>query len=105
MAFDFEQAKEEISHPIPADVKGHYLEREKQLRAKKRAGGEEVEEGDDDEQRVEAIPASDAMSAIRVANTPLRLKTSSAASRICACWSGEPTASVRRSSTACCSFR
>jgi hypothetical protein len=44
VAFDFEQAKEKISHPIPSDVKGHYLEREKELRAKKRAAGEEQDD-------------------------------------------------------------
>lgn len=37
--FDFEQAKARIPHPIPEDVKGHYLEREKQ----RRAAGEEEE--------------------------------------------------------------
>jgi hypothetical protein len=35
--FDFEQAKEKIKHPIPADVKGKYLEVEKKLREEKAA--------------------------------------------------------------------
>lgn len=39
--FDFEQAKARIPHPIPEDVKGHYLELEKQRRE---AGEEEEEE-------------------------------------------------------------
>jgi hypothetical protein len=30
--FDFEAAKKEIEHPIPEDVKGHYLELEKKAR-------------------------------------------------------------------------
>lgn len=34
VGFDFEQAKEKIAHPIPEDVKGHYLE----LLEKKKAG-------------------------------------------------------------------
>jgi len=44
--FDYEKAKEKIAHPIPEDVKGHYLEKEKELRAAKKAGGGG---GDDDE--------------------------------------------------------
>jgi hypothetical protein len=31
--FDFEQAKARIAHPIPEDVKGRYVEREKELKA------------------------------------------------------------------------
>jgi hypothetical protein len=31
--FDFEQAKQRIAHPIPEDVKGRYVEREKALKA------------------------------------------------------------------------
>ena len=38
--FDFEKRKEEIAHAIPAEVKGKYLEVEKQLKAEKRAAGE-----------------------------------------------------------------
>ena len=36
VGFDYEQAKEEIAHPIPEDVKGHYLEL---VKKKKAAGG------------------------------------------------------------------
>lgn len=32
--FDFEQARQRIAHPIPEDVKGHYLELEKAAKAK-----------------------------------------------------------------------
>ena len=42
--FDFEQAKEEIAHPIPEDVKGRYLELEKQKKAKKKGRGQAEEE-------------------------------------------------------------
>jgi hypothetical protein len=45
--FDFEKRKEEIAHPIPADVKGRYIEIEKKLKAEKRAAGEAEEEGED----------------------------------------------------------
>jgi len=38
--FDFEKRKEEIAHAIPAEVKGKYIEVEKQLKAEKRAAGE-----------------------------------------------------------------
>ena len=33
--FDFEAMKKKIAHPIPKDVKGHYLEREKEAREKR----------------------------------------------------------------------
>jgi hypothetical protein len=36
--FDHEQAKEEIAHPIPEDVKGRYIEIEKERKAKKKGG-------------------------------------------------------------------
>jgi len=39
--FDFEKRKEEIAHPIPADVKGKYIEVEKKLKAEGKAGGDE----------------------------------------------------------------
>jgi hypothetical protein len=42
--FDYEQAVEKIKHPIPADVKGKYIELEKKLRAEKKAGGADDEE-------------------------------------------------------------
>ena len=45
--FDYEKRKEEIAHPIPADVKGKYIEVEKQQKAEKRARGEAVEEEED----------------------------------------------------------
>ncbi len=35
--FDFEKRKEEIAHPIPADVKGKYIEVEKARKAAKKA--------------------------------------------------------------------
>ncbi|MFQ5514454.1 MAG: cytochrome c family protein [Myxococcota bacterium] len=47
--FDFEQAKEKIRHPIPEDVKGHYIELEKKERAEKMAREEAVEEQDEEE--------------------------------------------------------
>jgi hypothetical protein len=34
--FDFEKRKEDIAHPIPKDVKGRYIEAEKELKAKER---------------------------------------------------------------------
>jgi hypothetical protein len=43
--FDFEKRKEEIAHPIPEDVKGKYIELEKELKKKKGEGaGAEEEE-------------------------------------------------------------
>ena len=42
--FDFAKLREGIQHPIPEDVKGRYLEIEKQLKAERQAGGEAVEE-------------------------------------------------------------
>lgn len=39
--FDFEKAKKEIDHPIPEDVKGHYLEKEKALRKSKKSDDED----------------------------------------------------------------
>lgn len=44
--FDFAKAKEEIAHPIPKDVKGRYLELEKQRRAQGGGGNDEEEEED-----------------------------------------------------------
>ena len=46
--FDFEKRKEEIAHPIPADVKGKYLEVEKKLKAEKKASGEADEEEEEE---------------------------------------------------------
>jgi hypothetical protein len=46
--FDLEKRKEEIAHPIPEDVKGKYIEVEKQRKAEKRARGEAVEENEED---------------------------------------------------------
>ena len=40
--FDFEKRKEDIAHPIPKDVKGRYLEAEKE--AKGGSGGDDEEE-------------------------------------------------------------
>lgn len=34
--FDYAKAKEKIAHPIPKDVKGHYIEAERELRKKRR---------------------------------------------------------------------
>ena len=48
--FDFEKRKEEIAHPIPADVKGKYIEIEKKLKAEKRARGEAAEEEEEEEE-------------------------------------------------------
>jgi hypothetical protein len=45
--FDFEQAKEEIAHPIPEDVKGRYLEVEKEMKAKKGGAADDEEEDED----------------------------------------------------------
>jgi hypothetical protein len=42
--FDFEAAKKKIAHPIPKDVKGHYIELEK----KARKPGAAAEEGDEE---------------------------------------------------------
>ncbi|MFQ5697007.1 MAG: multiheme c-type cytochrome [Myxococcota bacterium] len=42
--FDFELAKKKIQHPIPKEVKGHYIELEKKQRAKKRARREQEQE-------------------------------------------------------------
>ena len=39
--FDYAAAKEKIAHPIPKEVKGRYLEAEKEARAAKQAGGDE----------------------------------------------------------------
>ena len=41
--FDFAKLREGIQHPIPEDVKGRYLEIEKQLKAGRQAAGEAVE--------------------------------------------------------------
>jgi hypothetical protein len=46
--FDHEQAMEEIAHPIPEDVKGRYLEVEKEMKAKKKGGAAEDEEEEED---------------------------------------------------------
>jgi hypothetical protein len=37
-AFDYEERKEKIAHPIPEEVKGHYLELEKEQRRKAKEG-------------------------------------------------------------------
>ena len=42
--FDYEKRKEEIAHPIPEDVKGKYIEIEKQRKKDKAGGGGEEEE-------------------------------------------------------------
>jgi hypothetical protein len=48
--FDFEEAKKTIAHSIPEDVKGKYIELEKELRAKKKKeGGSEEEEEEEEE--------------------------------------------------------
>lgn len=47
--FDFEAMKEKIAHPIPEDVKGHYIEKEKELRAQRRAAGGDDEEDDEED--------------------------------------------------------
>lgn len=49
--FDFDQAAEEIKHPIPEDVKGKYIEIEKQRKKERKAagrGGDEEEEDEED---------------------------------------------------------
>ena len=43
VGFDYETAREEVAHPIPADVKGKYLEIEKKQKAERKARGEAVE--------------------------------------------------------------
>jgi Cytochrome c554 and c-prime len=48
VGFDFEKAKEKIAHPIPEDVKGHYLEIAKKKKAEKGAGAE-ADEDDEEE--------------------------------------------------------
>jgi hypothetical protein len=53
VAFDFEQAKKEIEHPIPEDVKGKYLEIEKKQKAERRARGEDVEDDEDEDDEEE----------------------------------------------------
>jgi len=45
--FDYEASKKKIAHPIPEDVKGHYLEKEKELRAAKKAAGGGGDDDDD----------------------------------------------------------
>ncbi len=42
--FDFDQASEEIAHMIPEDVKGKYIEVEKQRKAEKAGAADEEEE-------------------------------------------------------------
>jgi hypothetical protein len=37
--FDFEQAKARIAHPIPEDVKGHYLEIDRRRKAERKKAG------------------------------------------------------------------
>lgn len=49
VGFDYEQATEKIAHPIPADVKGKYIELEKKLKAEKKARGEAVEEDEEED--------------------------------------------------------
>ena len=49
VAFDFEQAKEEIEHPIPEDVKGKYLELEKKRKAERKARGGKADDEDDED--------------------------------------------------------
>jgi hypothetical protein len=39
VGFNFAEASEKISHPIPADVKGRYAEADKEAKAKKKAAG------------------------------------------------------------------
>jgi hypothetical protein len=49
--FDYEVMKKGIAHKIPEDVKGHYLELEREAREKRKAsGGGDDEEEDDDEE-------------------------------------------------------
>jgi hypothetical protein len=47
VGFDFEQAKEKIAHPIPKDVKGHYLEIVAKRKAAGQAGAGEDEDDED----------------------------------------------------------
>jgi hypothetical protein len=49
VAFDYEQAKEEIKHPIPEDVKGNYIELEKKQKAERKARGEADDDEEEDE--------------------------------------------------------
>jgi hypothetical protein len=46
--FDFEASKKEIAHPIPEDVKGRYMELEKEARKKKGKGAADDDDEDDD---------------------------------------------------------
>jgi nitrate/TMAO reductase-like tetraheme cytochrome c subunit len=46
--FDYEAMKEKIAHPIPEDVKGHYLEREKEAR-KARGGSDDDDDEEEDD--------------------------------------------------------
>ena len=46
--FDYEAAKEEIAHAIPEDVKGHYLELEKERKAAKGGAGDDEEEDEEE---------------------------------------------------------
>ena len=39
-SFDYAQRKKDIAHPIPEDVKGHYLELEKQRKKEQKAKGD-----------------------------------------------------------------
>ena len=50
VGFDFDQAKEKIEHPIPEDVKGHYVEIVKKRKAERRAAGGAVEDDEEDEE-------------------------------------------------------
>jgi hypothetical protein len=50
VGFDYETAREEVAHPIPADVKGKYAEIEKKQKAERKARGEAVEEDEDEEE-------------------------------------------------------
>jgi len=47
--FDYEASKKKIAHPIPEDVKGHYLEKEKAMRAAKKAAGGGGDDEDDED--------------------------------------------------------
>lgn len=49
VGFDFDQAAKEIAHAIPEDVKGHYIEIEKKLKAEKRARGEAIDDEEDED--------------------------------------------------------
>ena len=48
--FDYEDRKEKIAHPIPEDVKGKYIELEKELKKKKKGGSAEEEDEEEDEE-------------------------------------------------------